>query len=300
MGLVDAGKFHRLGLAVRSAAPSEDWYRHVLGAAPLAAAERPHQPPGARPKPGADLEGADTRLLWHGGYPAILLAASSPNSVVGRFLQRRGPGLHSVAWQIPDMWTSEHRLRERGIRIAAVNIPGRHFFMHPADTHGILMEWTDTFFSDDHRPDARGDEPLDPALVDPAPSEGGGIVSSASLAWITAVVADAGATAAFLAEIAGARTVEGNARRADDVEQTVDVVIGDVTLRLVTARSPRSRYGPVLAAGPRLWSYALRVPDLDAALAALQREGIETLGRDGDLAWTEPDSTLGVPIEWTS
>lgn len=300
MGAVDAGRFHRLGLAVKDAGAAAEWYQHILGAAPLRGTERPHQGSDDMPDASgvADLEGADTRMVWHGGYPAIFLAASAPDGVVGRFLARWGPGVHSVAWEVADLWTSEHHLRALGIGITGVNVPGRHFFQHPRDTHGVLMEWTDTFFAEDHR-GPRG-MVVSPGQVVPAPGEGGGVVGGAVLAWVTAAVADAAATAAFLGRLTGAPTIEGNARRDEGIEQAVDVVIGDVTLRLVTPRAKSSRYHSVLAVGPRLWSYALRVPDLEAALAALDREGVETLGREGLLAWTDPAQTLGVPIEWTT
>ncbi|HLG66619.1 MAG TPA: VOC family protein [Acidimicrobiales bacterium] len=297
MGVVDAGRFHRLGLAVRDVDAAEGWLRRTFGAARTKGTGAPHQraEAGTHAADEPDMRGASTRLLWHGGYPAILLGAADEDSVIGRFLQRWGPGLHSVAWEIGDMWAAEHRLRDRGIRIAAVNVAGRHFFMHPQDTHGLLMEWTDTFFVDDHRPTER----LDPARVTVAPAEGGGEVEGAALAWVTAVVRDAASTAAFLGDLAGARPVAGNAQRDARVETTVDVAVGDVTIRLVTPRTPASAYHAVLEAGPRLWSYALRVPHLDAALEALERHGVRVCGREGGLAWTDPASTMGIPMELT-
>jgi len=102
------------------------------------------------------------------------------------------------------------------------------------------------------------------------------------------------------AHLADARPVEGNPTGPEDVERTVDVAVGDVTVRLVTPRSPESRYATVLERGPRLWSYTLRVADLDAALAELDAAGIPTIHRDGNLAATDPAATLGVPMEWTA
>lgn len=123
---------------------------------------------------------------------------------------------------------------------------------------------------------------------------------SKSLAWVTAAVADAEATAAFLADLAGAVPIEGNAQGPTDRELTIDVEVGDMTLRLVTPRSSESPYASVLERGPRLCSIAMRVVDLDRALKTLDAFGVPTSRRDGDLAATDPAATFGVPIEWTS
>jgi catechol 2,3-dioxygenase-like lactoylglutathione lyase family enzyme len=300
MALVEAGRFHRLALAVSNAGEAGDWFARIFGASSVARTGRPDfaDAVDVDASDSDDLQGSDIRLIWHGGYPAILLASSDPASVVGRFVNRWGPSVHSLAWEIEDMWTAEHRLRERDIRIAAANVPGRHFFMHPADTDGVLMEWTDTFFLDDHRPDLRAAKGVLTPPDRPSPLEGGGVVTSAVIAWITAVVADADASAARLAEIAGATVVEGNPKRPDETERAIDVAIGDVIVRLVTPRSSASPYQTVLEIGPRLCSYAVRVPDLDAALGALENEGIATLAREHGIALTDRETTVGIPIEW--
>src|ERR1700760_427628 len=162
MALVQPGLFHRLGLVVDDVGAADGWYRRVMGCVPVSRTERPHQDSGQPVVNVLDLEGAASRMLWHGGLPLILLGAATPDGVVARFLSRWGPGMHSVAWEIDDMWTVEHLLRQRDIRITGVNVPGRHFFMHPADTDGLLLEWTDTSISGDPR---RGD---------PRPAETGG------------------------------------------------------------------------------------------------------------------------------
>jgi hypothetical protein len=182
------------------------------------------------------------------------------------------------------MWTAQNLLIRNGIRIGAVNIPGRHFFMHPRDTRGVLMEWTDDSFGE----------------WTPREDGGGGVVDIDGLAWVAAAVSDATETAAFLLDLCDATIVEGNARGPSDREETVDVKIGDVTLRLVTPRSPDSRYAGVLSDAPRLCSFAIGVPDLDTALKVLAAEGVPTIERDADLAVTDPAATFGIPIEWTT
>jgi catechol 2,3-dioxygenase-like lactoylglutathione lyase family enzyme len=279
MVLIDPGPLHRVALAVDDAGAADEWFGRVLGARPLSGrAERP----AGRAGNAADLEGTDTRLFRLGGYPFILLSKGVAGGPVAKFLARYGPGVHSLAWEVDDMWSAQNLLIERGIGIGAVNIPGRHFFMHPRDTHGVLMEWTDDSF-EANEPDG----------------EGTGDVGVKSLAWVTATVADAEATAAFLADLAGAAPIEGNAQGPTERELTIDVEVGDMTLRLVTPRSAESPYAPVPGRGPGLCSVALRVADLDRALKALDAVGVATSRRHGDLAGTDPAATFGVPMEWT-
>jgi hypothetical protein len=112
-------------------------------------------------------------------------------------------------------------------------------------------------------------------------------------------VSDAGASAARLVALASAGPAPGNPVAADDLGETVDMRVGAVILRLVTPRSAARRYWPVLQRAPRLWSYAVRVDDLDVAIDGLAREGVKVVDRDGAVASTDPATTLGIPIEWT-
>jgi catechol 2,3-dioxygenase-like lactoylglutathione lyase family enzyme len=282
MALITPGYLHRVALAVDDAGAADEWFRRVLGAVAI----RDEPEPGERRSSSgdeADLAGTDTRLFRLGGFPFILLSKGVPGGPVAKFLTRYGPAVHSLAWEVEDMWTTQNLLIQRGIRIGAVNIPGRHFFMHPKDTHSVLMEWTDDTFG------ANGGQ-----------TTSGGDIDVDSLAWVTAAVTDAEATAAFLTDLAGATPVDGNAKGPEDRELTIDLEVGDMTLRLVTPRSADSPYAEVLGAGARLCSYAMRVGDLDGTLKALDGVGVGTVRRDGDLAATDPASTFGVPMEWTS
>jgi methylmalonyl-CoA/ethylmalonyl-CoA epimerase len=280
MALVEPGHLHRVALAVDDAASAHEWFKRVLGAGGLNSEQHPED---IRSSGEADLEGTDVRMFRVGGYPVILLSKGAPGGPVAKFIERYGPGVHSLAWEVEDMWSVQNLLMESGVRLGAVNIPGRHFFMHPRDTHGVLMEWTDDSFGGNKR---QGDE-------------GGGVVDVASLAWVTAVVADAESTATFLSGLAGATPVTGNARGPEARELTIDLEIGDMTLRLVTALSPESPY--VNEGGSsRLCSYALRVADLESALTALEAAGVPTVRRDSGLAATDPSATFGLPIEWTT
>jgi hypothetical protein len=93
------------------------------------------------------------------------------------------------------------------------------------------------------------------------------------LAWVSAAVKDASATAELFAGVAGAREVTGNPRRASSIEEPVDIRIGDLDVRLVAPRTEDSRYWAPLQRGPRLYSYALRVPDLEGPCGRSKARG---------------------------
>jgi methylmalonyl-CoA epimerase len=73
-----------------------------------------------------------------------LLEATGPDSVIARFIDKRGEGLHHVALRVPDLSASVERLKSAGARL--LNEPragaGGHLyvFIHPASTGGVLLE----------------------------------------------------------------------------------------------------------------------------------------------------------------
>jgi len=288
MSIIKAGPVHRLAVAVEDSDAAAGWFRQTFGASDLGAAGIPFLDDTATVvEEIRRMEGSHSQMFWQAGCPLLFLAPLGDGGYVHQHLRRWGPGVHSLAWEIDDMWSADARLRQRELRITGVNIPGRHFFLHPRDTDGVLIEFTDTYFEGDPRRSGARPDDADAPL------------GAARVAWVTAVVADAGATADLFCEITDAVPVTGNAQRASSIEATRDLLIGDVALRLVTPLSAESRYADVLERGPRLYSYALGVPDLEAALETLGDLGVATAGRDGDLAWTDPAATYGVPLEFT-
>ncbi len=74
-----------------------------------------------------------------------LLEPTSENSAVGRFLAKRGEGLHHVALQVEDLAGVVERLKTQGTRLISENIQvgaGGHLyvFVHPSSTGGVLLE----------------------------------------------------------------------------------------------------------------------------------------------------------------
>jgi len=73
-----------------------------------------------------------------------LLEPTSPETTVGRFLRKRGVGLHHIAYRTPDIERELERAAARGIRlIDEAPRPGAHglvAFLHPSSTGGVLIE----------------------------------------------------------------------------------------------------------------------------------------------------------------
>jgi methylmalonyl-CoA/ethylmalonyl-CoA epimerase len=90
-------------------------------------------------------QGVDAVLLEIGEGHVELLAPLGPETAVGRFLERSGPGLHHVAYQTDDIDSALDSVREAGMRLIdekpRTGIRGsRVAFLHPKSTGGVLTE----------------------------------------------------------------------------------------------------------------------------------------------------------------
>lgn len=86
-----------------------------------------------------------TAMLPLGESRIELLEATQEDSVIGRFVAKRGEGLHHVAIRVDGVDAMFERLRSQGVRLAsdAVRVGAgghRYFFVHPASTGGVLVE----------------------------------------------------------------------------------------------------------------------------------------------------------------
>lgn len=261
----DIGLFHRLGVAVRGVgdAPAA-WFADELGA----------EVSGTSPEPG---DSHWTTMLQLGPTTVALFAAADDDTTgtIGRYLERFGAGLHSLAWRVDDLQGAEDALLARGVTITGVNREARHFFLHPKETFGILIELTDQGAGQPRR------DTLGTGLV-------------REVAWMTAVVRDVGVAGAELGALFGADTVTDLPTGPPTVERTIDLRIGDVVLRLVEPTSAESRYSRFASdVGERLHSVALRVDDLGEV-------PFPFVERLDERAWSDPRDTLGLRIEWTT
>jgi methylmalonyl-CoA epimerase len=90
-------------------------------------------------------QGVEAVLLDVGENHVELLRPLADDTPVGRFLAKRGPGLHHVAFQVADVEATLAQLRERGVRLIDESprsgIRGsRVAFLHPSSSGGVLTE----------------------------------------------------------------------------------------------------------------------------------------------------------------
>ena len=102
---------------------------------------------------GAELEHRDTvadqgveaAAVLVGGSRIELLAATGEDTPVGRFLARRGPGMHHVAYEVSDIRAALAHLSRAGAELID-ETPRRGMFglevafVHPESVHGVLSE----------------------------------------------------------------------------------------------------------------------------------------------------------------
>ena len=119
-----------LGIAVKSLAQARKFYEQ-LGLEILSEEIVPH-------------EKVKVAMIPLGQSRIELLEATSPDSVIAKFVEKRGEGLHHVAIKVPDLRAAAARLKESGARL--LNEPRKgaggheYVFVHPSSTGGVLLE----------------------------------------------------------------------------------------------------------------------------------------------------------------
>jgi methylmalonyl-CoA/ethylmalonyl-CoA epimerase len=126
------GRIDHVGVAVSDLDGAISLYRDTF-AMPLAHRET------------VESQGVEAVLLDVGDGHVELLRPLGPDTVVGKFLERRGEGLHHVAYAVEDIDAALDGLRAAGIALideeARVGIRGsRVAFLHPRGTGSVLIE----------------------------------------------------------------------------------------------------------------------------------------------------------------
>jgi LAO/AO transport system kinase len=130
-GISSALKLDHLGVAVRSIQAARGFYE-ALG---LAVSDEEM----------VEHEKVKIAMLPLGETRVELLEATEADSVIGRFVAKRGEGLHHVAVRVKDVDAMLERLRSHGVRLTSDGVQvgaggHRYFFVHPASTGGVLVE----------------------------------------------------------------------------------------------------------------------------------------------------------------
>jgi methylmalonyl-CoA/ethylmalonyl-CoA epimerase len=122
-----------IGIAVRDLDAILPFYRDILGLEDV---------------PLDDADGARIAGLAAGDSLVELLEPESPDSPIGKFVAKRGPGIHHICFAVDDLDGTLERCRAAGLRL--IDETPRHgaegkriAFLHPSATAGVLVELTE-------------------------------------------------------------------------------------------------------------------------------------------------------------
>ena len=123
---------HHLGVAVRDLDEAVDTYERLFGA------EIEHRAT-------VDDQGVEAAAVLVGAGRVELLAPLGEETPVGRFLAKRGPGMHHVAYEVDDVRVELERLAAAGADLIDAEPREGLFglqvaFVHPDAVHGVLTE----------------------------------------------------------------------------------------------------------------------------------------------------------------
>ncbi len=125
-------KIEHLGIAVRDLEQSNDLYSKLLG-------KKPYK------EESVESEGVKTSFFKIGASKIELLEASNPDSPIAKFIEKRGEGIHHIAFDVKDIQAEMERLKAEGFRLLN-ETPKRGAdnklvcFVHPKSAGGVLIE----------------------------------------------------------------------------------------------------------------------------------------------------------------
>lgn len=95
-----------------------------------------------------DADGARIAGLRAGECLIELLEAKTPDSPIGKFVARRGPGIHHLCFAVDDLTAALDRCRRSGVKLIdespRIGAEGKRIaFLHPSSTAGVLVELTE-------------------------------------------------------------------------------------------------------------------------------------------------------------
>ena len=127
-----ARRIHHLGIAVRDLDEAIATYARLFGGAVEHRAEVPDQ-------------GVEAAAVLLGEGRVELVAPLDDDTPVGRFLARRGPGMHHVAYEVDDVRQALRDLAAEGAELVSEEPHAGLFglqvaFVHPDAVHGVLTE----------------------------------------------------------------------------------------------------------------------------------------------------------------
>jgi methylmalonyl-CoA/ethylmalonyl-CoA epimerase len=125
-------KIEHLGIAVKNIEESLKTFEVLLGS-------------GCYKMEEVQSEGVKTAFIQIGESKIELLQATNPDSPIAKYLEKRGPGIHHIAFDVDNLQMEIDRLTEEGFTL--INRSPKDgadnkliAFLHPKSTEGILVE----------------------------------------------------------------------------------------------------------------------------------------------------------------
>jgi methylmalonyl-CoA/ethylmalonyl-CoA epimerase len=125
-------KIEHIGIAVKSLEQSNLLFEKLLGAPSYKQEE-------------VESEGVKTSFFMNGPNKIELLEATNPESPIAKFLEKKGEGIHHIAFDVDDIYFEIQRLQSEGFVILN-KTPKKGadnklvVFLHPKSTNGVLIE----------------------------------------------------------------------------------------------------------------------------------------------------------------
>ena len=125
-------KLEHIGIAVKDLKEGNKLYQSLLGKAHYKIEE-------------VETQGVNTSFFKIGDSKIELLESTKPDSPIAKFIEKRGEGLHHIAFEVEDIYAEMARLKEEGFRLLNEEPqPGADnklvCFIHPKSTSGVLLE----------------------------------------------------------------------------------------------------------------------------------------------------------------
>lgn len=125
-------KLEHLGIAVKDLAQAEKLYSALLGSAPYK-------------QEAVAAEQVVTLFFKLGEVKLELLEGTNHESAISRFIEKRGEGLHHIAFEVEDIHEEMKRLKDQGFKVLYEQpVPGADNklvnFVHPKSVGGLLVE----------------------------------------------------------------------------------------------------------------------------------------------------------------
>mgnify|MGYP001579957143 FL=1 len=126
-------KLEHIGIAVENLEEAELLFEKLLGVA-------------SYKRENVESEGVTTSFFDCGNVKIELLAAANENSPIAKFVSKKGPGLHHLAFESKDIKSDLKDLKEKGFRLIHEEAKDgadnkKISFIHPKSTMGVLTEF---------------------------------------------------------------------------------------------------------------------------------------------------------------